>query len=747
MSKTNFPLEEISIHDLFNGPTAVYEIPIYQRNYAWKESEISALVQDIKDACDLRNIADHNADASAITGENKTQEGRDRDTYYIGTLVTYSHNNVYEVIDGQQRLTTLSLILSALHEPVKNRLTYRARKKSSDTLERIRSFAHQTEKAKDSTFYDQEEVDKGIREGYELAEKAILEIVGKDTRKFRDFLLNQVHLIHYHVPKDIDLNHYFEVMNSRGEQLEKHEIIKARMIEHLGDKRDRDKFALLWENCSTMNVYIQQSYHLGDKKESKNNIDSAIFGEDRCDFIVKSFEDIPALDDDSDKKETLASLLETDYDQDATDESKRNKDLFQPIIDFPNFLLTVLKIKRMLEEDESGFNPSDFVLDDKNLIQEFGKFMGKKADEKDVKRFGYLLLKARYFLDNYIVHHSNSEDIPGNNPWNLQTAKWDNKNQWTFSNTCSKDQSGDAENSLTQLRLVQLLSMFEVSFGARQRKNYLVYCLYYLFRHFDSVQKDFDFDGYSQFLSKLAEKYFKDIYLDISKLNELCVPKPSSFDETIGKSDSIEQITNRTVDDFNAVYEENTDTPKRIPLFVFNYLDYKLWDKYATEIRGKNHTESSSERQEFFAELGCSDFDIKTFQQFYFSRTRGSLEHYYPQANARKNAEADAVIGMDSRRHGTANNKEPDEAEINRFGNFAMIGSETNSAGSNWSPKTKRDHYLDASGKLNLVSVASLKFMIMMQMCRDNVGKRVPGEEWGTEDIEIHQNKMMKILF
>ena len=76
-----------------------------------------------------------------------------------------------------------------------------------------------------------------------------------------------------------------------------------------------------------------------------------------------------------------------------------------------------------------------------------------------------------------------------------------------------------------------------------------------------------------------------------------------------------------------------------------------------------------------------------------------------------------------------------------------MIGSETNSAGSNWSPKTKRDHYLDASGKLNLVSVASLKFMIMMQMCRDNVGKRVPGEEWGTEDIEIHQNKMMKILF
>ena len=41
---------------------------------------------------------------------------------------------------------------------------------------------------------------------------------------------NKVHIIHYQVPKDIDLNHYFEIMNSRGEQLEKHEIEKARLM-------------------------------------------------------------------------------------------------------------------------------------------------------------------------------------------------------------------------------------------------------------------------------------------------------------------------------------------------------------------------------------------------------------------------------------------------------------------------------------------------------------------------------------
>ena len=68
-----------------------------------------------------------------------------------------------------------------------------------------------------------------------------------------------------------------------------------------------------------------------------------------------------------------------------------------------------------------------------------------------------------------------------------------------------------------------------------------------------------------------------------------------------------------------------------------------------------------------------------------------------------------------------------------------MIGSEANSSGSNWTPKTKLDHYLDASGKINQISVASLKFRIMMQVCR-NKGK------WELEEIKDHQDKMVALL-
>ena len=71
-----------------------------------------------------------------------------------------------------------------------------------------------------------------------------------------------------------------------------------------------------------------------------------------------------------------------------------------------------------------------------------------------------------------------------------------------------------------------------------------------------------------------------------------------------------------------------------------------------------------------------------------------------------------------------------------------MWSYEANSSGSNWTPKTKVTHYLDKSHKINLVSVASLKFRIMMQMCKDK------GEdgEWLFGDIQEHQENMISLL-
>ena len=66
-----------------------YVIPLYQRAYAWTDEQIKQLIEDVIDIDNDKN-------------------------YYIGTLIVHKNNNQYEVVDGQQRLTTLYLLLSYL---------------------------------------------------------------------------------------------------------------------------------------------------------------------------------------------------------------------------------------------------------------------------------------------------------------------------------------------------------------------------------------------------------------------------------------------------------------------------------------------------------------------------------------------------------------------------------------------------------------------------------------------------------
>lgn len=666
MKTKTLPLKEMSIAEIYNGDKSTYEVPIYQRNYAWEKDEISALIQDVYDAYTAN-----------------------KQTYFIGTLVSFHKGDqVYEVIDGQQRLTTINLVLGALGISLQNKLTFRARKKSNDTIQSVPDLKI-------------DELDYGIVNGYKYAMDAMDEIVPKACKDgFKTYFQNNVHLIHYQVPKDIDLNHYFEIMNSRGEQLERHEIIKARLLEKLNND-DKAKFNRLWEYCSEMNVYIQQKY------SSDKNSATQIFGKSLGEFgDIMDFDDLPDVKDHTNTLK-ISDLIH--YKGTVNKQGEDDKmDTFQPIIDFSNFLLIVLKLTRM---EEKEFDPTSFNLDDKELIHEFDKV---QVDQKFVKRFGFNLLMAKYLLDNYIVHHSNEDDTIENNPWKLQYWQKEGKKGYL------KNLGGDSD---THHKLVQLLSMFEVSFTARQRKNYLFYCLLYWF-----CSDNWDLDEYYEFLSGLADKYLKDVYLVADNLNEINTPKPGSFDSVILHNNVLDVTPHNERFDFAAIYGDGTSRSKGIPLFVFNYLDNKLWEKYANEFRGKKTKESSKTRIEFFTALGCADFGLKVFEQFYFSRTRRSLEHYYAQAYAKD--QTDAL----------------NEDQKNCFGNYAMIGSEINSSGSDWSPITKLNRYLDASGKIKQVSVASIKFMIMMQLCKDNQNLRASGQEWNFEDIKVHQERMLEVL-
>ena len=175
----------LTVAELFQNDS--YHIPIYQRNYAWSEQEIEQLLQDLLDMAD-RDIASR---------------------YYLGSLVTWQRPETkpcFETIDGQQRHTTLALILAVFkhrfHKEVGGlqgfNLHFDARPGSEDTLRRL------------FTSNAQHESDEpALRAGYEIALHFLERTPKEKVKQLWPYFLNQVTLLRTVVPGDTDLNHYF----------------------------------------------------------------------------------------------------------------------------------------------------------------------------------------------------------------------------------------------------------------------------------------------------------------------------------------------------------------------------------------------------------------------------------------------------------------------------------------------------------------------------------------------------------
>ena len=114
------PVERKSIRDfLSSGKT--FLIPEYQRPYSWKEEHCDTLLEDIE---------------SFFKGlmENKELE----DEYFLGSIVGFTDKdskNTLEIIDGQQRITTLNLLFRALYKKAND-----ATVQTKDTKGYVKSF-------------------------------------------------------------------------------------------------------------------------------------------------------------------------------------------------------------------------------------------------------------------------------------------------------------------------------------------------------------------------------------------------------------------------------------------------------------------------------------------------------------------------------------------------------------------------------------------------------------------------------
>ena len=366
-----------------------YIVPLYQRGYAWEEKHIVQLIDDIMDI---------------------PSEGQ----YYIGSLIVHRRNDSFEVIDGQQRLTTLFLLLKSLGE-IQDReqvaLRFDCRDKSNYTLERVEKIVSGTS----SDMIDESRIQQELLCGYNIIKDKLKCI---DIKLLKDRLHKTV-LYRIEVPKHTDLNHYFEIMNTRGEQLEQSDILKAKLMAYLqGDKKWQEIFSTIWDACRSIDGYIQMHFPKTLREE--------IFGTYWNDIPSQNINDYSKLSFSHTQTQgySIKEAIRTDFK--ITTEGNHNEEelkaRFESIIDFSYFLLHTLRVFVHQENITSHTDLLDRMLDDKKLVEDFECVIKNSPiiPRDFVKRFIICLLRTRYLFDFYIIKREFVGDAAKDGRWSLK---------------------------------------------------------------------------------------------------------------------------------------------------------------------------------------------------------------------------------------------------------------------------------------------------------------------------------------
>ena len=505
MNTTSRECEMLSVKDLLSNDDR-YLIPMYQRNYAWEEPHLSQLIQDVWDC-------------------HKNEQD-----YYIGTLVVHHRpDGKYETVDGQQRLTTLNILLCA----VKNELElegvdvswykfvnieYEYRERSTVTLRAL--YDHNND-------YDLKDV--AISNMYRNVRRSIERIIPETDRgDFFKYLFEKVIVTRVVLPADTDLNHYFEIMNSRGEQLEKHEILKAQIM-GLSSSGNHWLIGQIWEACADMDRYVPLNF--------TPQIRNIIFGREWDKFKLSSLgELVEATKDEQKQIEQNGFSIDDIYNETknvSIKEEVKDGDRFESVIKFPGFLLQVLRV----------MTGEDIPLDDKRLLSTFKNYLnGKEFADKFILR----MLELRFLFDKFVIRRDYKDDIV-NGKMNLLTLTRQYQS-FSYNNTY-----GDPKENK---RVIMVESMFHVSLPSQNYKHWLSAVLKYVDKHNDG-------QGLGCYLEELAKIYMFGRFLSKDPSGDNFYYNAIFGNVELTKPKSIEFPK----------YTEHID------FFIFNYIDYCIWKK------------------------------------------------------------------------------------------------------------------------------------------------------------------------
>ncbi len=242
---------EQNIIQVLSSDDYFFEIPLYQRPYAWTTEEVDELLDDLTDAL-----------------------GRDsEEPYFLGSIVLIKSdgNPRSEVVDGQQRLTTLTMLFCALRDmtndaDVANELDEFVRQAGSEvkgTEDRFRLSARR----RDRKFFEEniQRVDslaaflkvdpagfsdsrKHMFENMKYLKKELDRLSTEDRKNLAQYVAQNCFLAVVSASDGNSARRVFSVMNGRGLDLSATDVLKADVLDAMSDESTQDEYAIKWES-------------------------------------------------------------------------------------------------------------------------------------------------------------------------------------------------------------------------------------------------------------------------------------------------------------------------------------------------------------------------------------------------------------------------------------------------------------------------------------------------------------------
>ncbi len=235
-----------NVRELLGGKK--YTIDYFQREYRWQEKQMTELINDLSAKF-----------LSAWKAAHGRSEVAKYPSYFLGSIIVSKENDKSSVIDGQQRLTSLSILLIWVLHGLREEAD---RKQIADLIftRQYGSNAYNLEVpervgAMDALYrqeaYNRDGAPESVRnilDRYDDIETQIpTEIADNCRPMFADWLIEKVYLVEISAPSDDDGYAIFETMNDRGLPLSPADMLKSHLLANAGGDDAKQRLNALWK--------------------------------------------------------------------------------------------------------------------------------------------------------------------------------------------------------------------------------------------------------------------------------------------------------------------------------------------------------------------------------------------------------------------------------------------------------------------------------------------------------------------